>query len=80
MFSSKDEDATVKCQTHAKCCIGILYAYSMFTLDIGCYAHACMYMLTWMVEYPKEVILFSGSKQLYFIFQWIRRSVFLGPF
>ena len=41
MFSSKDEDATVKCQTHGKCCIGILYAYSMFTLDIGCYAHAC---------------------------------------
>ena len=40
----------------------------------------CMYMLTWVVEYPKEVILFSGSKQLYFIFQWIRRSVFLEPF
>ena len=66
--------------------VGSLYTYGMFTLSISLkLAHAYynamyMYMLTWVVEYPKEIILLSSSQQLYFVFQWIRRSAFLEPF
>ena len=66
--------------------VGPLYTYGMFTISINLklaqayYNAMYMYMLTWVVEYPKEIILLSSSQQLYFVFQWIRRSVFLEPF
>ena len=66
--------------------VGSLYTYGMFTISISLklaqayYNAMYMYMLTWVVEYPKEIILLSSSQQLYFVFQWIRRSVFLEPF
>ena len=48
----------------------------LLRLTYNCYQQTC----SWVVEYPKEVILFPSSQQLYFVFQWIRRLIFLKPF
>ena len=40
----------------------------------------CMQPLTRVVDYSKEVTLFSSSAQVYFVFQWVWIFAFLEPF
>ena len=64
MFGSKALTKNTRVKNQIRKLVGSLYTYSMFTLYISIkltQAYNAMYMLTWVVEYPKEVILLSSS-------------------